>query len=141
MTPTAATAAGVEIGVLRGAIVNDGSSWAAFQLALKTRPQSLRDLLALAHVYELGSPAREKAFDAHRVGDHASNDPETRRRCVHPLDLDGKLVLLSEDGICRIGGPDVQVGVSVWTSDRRKGTRPWDAPVRAAEAAGGVSGA
>jgi hypothetical protein len=82
-----------------------------------------------------------EAFDAHRVGDHASNDPETRRRCVHPLDLDGKLVLLSEDGICRIGGPDVQVGVSVWTSDRRKGTRPWDAPVRAAEAAGGVSGA
>jgi len=89
-----------------------------------------------------------EAFDAHRVGDHASNDPETRRRCVHPLDLDGKLVLLSEDGICRIGGPDVQVGVNVWThggdmarlraSSRVRHKR---APVSAVEDAGGVSGA
>lgn len=80
MTPTAATAAGVEIGVLRGAIVNDGSSWAAFQLALKTRPQSLRDLLALAHVYELGSPAREKAFDACADGYAVFHDGRSRNK-------------------------------------------------------------
>lgn len=27
------------------------------------------------------------AFDAHRVGDHQSSDPATRRRCVDPRDV------------------------------------------------------
>ena len=27
------------------------------------------------------------AFDAHRVGDHRSSDPATRRRCADPLDV------------------------------------------------------
>lgn len=57
-----------------------------------------------------------EAFDKHRVGDHASNDPETRRRCVSPLDLDGEpLVPLTKDGICTIGGAVAEHDVVIWT--------------------------
>lgn len=45
------------------------------------------------------------AFDLHRTGDYGSNDPETRRRCVSPLDLDpSRLEVLSENGWCEISG-------------------------------------
>jgi hypothetical protein len=60
-----------------------------------------------------------RAFDTHRIGDHASNDPETRRRCAHPLDLlddngEMRLVALSEQGVCRAyEAPEAPV--SVWT--------------------------
>jgi hypothetical protein len=71
----------------------------------------------------------------HRVGDHASNDPETRRRCVAPHDLDPpRLELLSEDGWCEVGGewhedeagrqwPATLHPVTIWTqrlSDARR---------------------
>ena len=56
-----------------------------------------------------------KAFDKHRVGDHASNDPETRRRCVSPLDLDGQLEPLTAEGVCIIGGAVQEDGITIWT--------------------------
>ena len=60
------------------------------------------------------------AFDAHRTGDYASNDPETRRRCVHPLDVldksgECRFVALSRSGVCAIGSGDDVTGVTVWT--------------------------
>jgi hypothetical protein len=58
------------------------------------------------------------AFDAHRQGDHATNDPETGRHCVHPWDLLDKkgnavLVSLTEEGICRIY--EEKAGQTIWT--------------------------
>lgn len=59
------------------------------------------------------------AFDAHRQGDFASDDPELGRRCVHPLDMGGRLVALTEDGECRVhddgSGVRVKRGVTIWT--------------------------
>jgi hypothetical protein len=59
------------------------------------------------------------AFDAHRVGDFASNDPDMRRRCEHPLDLlneDGemRLVALTERGVCHAYEAS-EAPVTVWT--------------------------
>jgi hypothetical protein len=62
-----------------------------------------------------------KAFDAHRQGDFASNDPVLGRHCVHPLDMDGRLVALTGDGVCRMyedasrPGEGVQRQVTIWT--------------------------
>jgi hypothetical protein len=60
------------------------------------------------------------AFDAHRKGDYASNDPELGRHCEHPLDLNGVLAALTDQGECRIsgakhGGSRVKARVTVWT--------------------------
>lgn len=60
------------------------------------------------------------AFDAHRVGEFSSNDPETRRRCVSPLDITDKdgnlrLVALSASGVCAIAASAPVEGVTVWT--------------------------
>jgi hypothetical protein len=67
----------------------------------------------------------------HWQGDHASNDPDIGRHCVHPWDLDGRLSVLTEDGECRMyddgSGVGVKRGVTVWTSNRTMGTRPWEA--------------
>jgi len=65
-----------------------------------------------------------EAFDAHRQGDHASNDPELGRHCVHPLDLldkNGLLVLVAANahGVCRIRSP--QDDVTIWTARRGVG--------------------
>lgn len=59
------------------------------------------------------------AFDRHRIGDYASNDPETARRCAHPLDrVDRRgmamFELVTSDGVCRIYPPE-QTGVQIWT--------------------------
>lgn len=79
------------------------------------------------------------AFDAHRQGDYASNDPELGRHCVHPFDLDGKLVVLTEAGECRMyddgRGGAVSAGVTIWTHGRDL-TR-----MRERVAAGGLAGA
>lgn len=59
-----------------------------------------------------------KAFDAHRQGDHAKPaGSEEGRHCVHPLDMDGRLVVLTENGTCRIRPPERGGGtpVTVWT--------------------------
>jgi hypothetical protein len=59
----------------------------------------------------------ERAFDLHRTGDYGSNDPETRRRCVSPLDLDPpRLEVLSDDGWCEISGE--------WDEDERGRPQP-----------------
>jgi hypothetical protein len=75
------------------------------------------------------------AFDLHRVGDHGSNDPETRRQCVSPLDLDPpRLEALSEDGWCEVSGewredelgrqwPTPLHPVTVWTRPMSEATR------------------
>ena len=69
-----------------------------------------------------------KAFDAHRQGDHASNDPELGRHCVHPLDLVDKegamrLEALTEYGVCNVYPPYPR-DVTIWThaglAERRK---------------------
>jgi hypothetical protein len=69
-----------------------------------------------------------EAFDAHRQGDHASNDPELGRHCVHPFDLAGRLTPLTEDGECRISHGDVKRGVTIWATARQIGRRPWKTP-------------
>lgn len=65
-----------------------------------------------------------EAFDAHRQGDFNSNDLETGRQCVHPLDLldaDGRqrLSTLTRDGECRMyddgSGTRIQRQVTIWT--------------------------
>jgi len=48
------------------------------------------------------------AFDAHRVGDHA-----TGRYCDEPAD-DERFTALSERGVCRMHSVE-RVGVAVWT--------------------------
>jgi hypothetical protein len=62
------------------------------------------------------------AFDAHRIGDYASNDPEARRRCEHPWDMAGRLVPLSGAGECRVyddgSGNGVNHNVTVWADAR-----------------------
>jgi hypothetical protein len=60
------------------------------------------------------------AFDAHRVGDFASNDPAKRRRCRSPLDVLTKegtprLVALSDSGVCAVAGGEPKTGVTIWT--------------------------
>lgn len=72
-----------------------------------------------------------EAFDSHRSGDYASNDPNLGRHCDDPadrLDASGnaRLVVLTDDGECRMYA-DVQTGVAIWTTTRQRGTRPWDA--------------
>lgn len=67
-----------------------------------------------------------EAFDAHRTGDFASDGP-LGRRCVHPLDMDGRLVSLTDAGECRVRGL-AERGAVIWTSDRTKGRRPWERP-------------
>src|ERR1039457_7336352 len=72
------------------------------------------------------------AFDLHRTGDHGSSDPETRRRCVSPLDL-ARIEVLSEDGWCEISGEwhDDAVGprpttlhpVTAWTRPMTEASR------------------
>lgn len=54
------------------------------------------------------------AFDAHRIGSYASNDPETGRRCAHPIDLGEKFTALTNDGICSMYAEPIS-GVTVWT--------------------------
>jgi hypothetical protein len=75
------------------------------------------------------------AFDAHRIGDFASDDPETRRRCQSPLDaVDGngemRLVALTEAGLCAAYEPP-EATVTVWTMrdrlDRARATWGADA--------------
>jgi len=60
-----------------------------------------------------------KAFDLHRIGDYASNDPETRRRCADPLDLedrDGRPRLIALGlGECRMRA-EVLHDVTIWTT-------------------------
>lgn len=86
-----------------------------------------------------------EAFDAHRKGDYASNDPEVGRHCVHPFDLDGRLVVLTDAGECRMyddgSGLRVKRLETIWTSDRTKGTRPWETSHGAAERSGQRPGA
>jgi hypothetical protein len=67
------------------------------------------------------------SFNAHRTGSYASNDPEEGRRCLHPLDLDGRLVKLTEGGECRMYEDAAQPGsgiglkrrVTIWTEEGR----------------------
>ena len=58
------------------------------------------------------------AFDAHRIGDYASNDPEIGRHCVSPLDVhkDGVMVhdRLTETGVCRLGEAP-ETDCTIWT--------------------------
>jgi hypothetical protein len=74
-----------------------------------------------------------KAFDAHRVGEYRSNDPEEDRRCVHPLDMGGRLVPLIVGGECRVhddgSGQLVKRDVTIWT-DARDLARAQDAAER-----------
>ena len=60
-----------------------------------------------------------EAFDLHRQGDYAEpmNTPEGRH-CVSPLDLDGRLVALTEAGECRMYEKTSDTGVTVWTTAR-----------------------
>ena len=78
---------------------------------------------AVTCTYHCGSCHRHfhslMAFDAHRIGDHASNDPETRRRCESPLDIldkEGEMRLekLTETGVCRVYEA-AEAPVTVWT--------------------------
>jgi len=81
-----------------------------------------------------------EAFDIHRTGDYRSSDPETRRRCLDPMDLedrDGRprLEWLTLEGECRIGSPP-SFGVTIWTTagarERMAGLWPQKAPQSAA---------
>jgi hypothetical protein len=79
-----------------------------------------------------------EGFDAHRQGDYASDDPEAGRRCVDPRDLDEKLSILTAEGECRVyerandPGVGIKRNVAIWTSNRTKGTRPWETIATAA---------
>lgn len=60
------------------------------------------------------------AFDAHREGDHASNDPLLGRHCVHPLDKVGKdgrtpFIALTTVGVCNLTGTAALSDVTIWT--------------------------
>lgn len=75
------------------------------------------------------------AFDLHRIGDFASGDPDTERRCQSPLDaLDDsgemRLVPLTETGLCR-AYEAAEATVTVWTMrgslDRARATWGADA--------------
>jgi hypothetical protein len=71
------------------------------------------------------------AFDLHRVGDFASNDPETRRRCEAPIDLvdehgEMRLTSLTERGLCR-SCEAAEAPVTVWTMKgaRERARQAW----------------
>jgi hypothetical protein len=59
------------------------------------------------------------AFDAHRKGDYASNDAEIGRHCEHPLDLNGVLAALTDQGECRMyddgSRSRIKAGITIWT--------------------------
>jgi hypothetical protein len=60
-----------------------------------------------------------QAFDAHREGSFASNDPEVGRHCVHPLDKHGKdgrtpFITLTTVGICSMYAEE-RHDVTIWT--------------------------
>lgn len=64
------------------------------------------------------------AFDAHREGSYSSNDSETRRRCVHPLDKRGKdertpFIALTTVGVCNAYSDAVKHDVTIWTLRER----------------------
>jgi hypothetical protein len=55
------------------------------------------------------------AFDAHRQGDYAKpTGTEEGRHCVHPFDMDGRLVAITEYGVCKMYA-EPQIGITVWT--------------------------
>lgn len=56
-----------------------------------------------------------ESFDCHREGDYGSSDPELGRHCAHPWDLDGRLVELTQAGICR-AYEAAKAPVTVWTT-------------------------
>jgi hypothetical protein len=63
-----------------------------------------------------------EAFDAHRVGDYSSSDPEIGRHCLSPIevvDTDGnpRMLALSETGECGMYR-EVERPVTVWTLAR-----------------------
>lgn len=60
------------------------------------------------------------AFDAHRMGNHASNDALLGRHCEHPLDRHGKdgrtsFICLTTVGVCDLSRPEPLSDVSIWT--------------------------
>lgn len=60
------------------------------------------------------------AFDAHRAGDHASNDPMEGRHCVHPLDVRGRddrtpFIALTTVGLCDLARSGPLANVTIWT--------------------------
>jgi hypothetical protein len=72
-------------------------------------------------------------FDAHRAGDHGAGT----RRCLVPGSVD-RLVALSGDAACRLGGAKPQTRVTVWTlgkalarARRARGASPQAQPGRA----------
>ena len=73
-----------------------------------------------------------EGFDAHRAGDFTSIDPELERRCIHPLDMAGRLVPLIVGGECRLyddgSGAAFERDVTIWTTSRQTGQRPWEKP-------------
>ncbi len=61
-----------------------------------------------------------EAFDAHREGDYASNDPELGRHCVHPLDKQGKdgrtpFITLTTVGVCAMYADNALSDVRIWS--------------------------
>ena len=61
-----------------------------------------------------------EAFDAHRLGDHASNDALLGRHCEHPLDRIGKdgrtlFIALTTVGVCDLSRPEPLSDVTIWT--------------------------
>ena len=76
------------------------------------------------------------AFDMHRVGDFASNDPEMGRHCESPLDLldkngEMRLEALTEDGVCRVYEP-AEAHVTIWTTTgaTERARAVWGAPTK-----------
>jgi hypothetical protein len=57
-----------------------------------------------------------EAFDAHRTGAHSEPvGSEGGRRCLDPVELDGRLVMLSDAGECRTYPNDVKRTAAIWT--------------------------
>lgn len=67
----------VETGVLRGEVIQ-GSSFAAFRLAVKLRPRELKDLLSAVGYGDLGREGDEAAFNACVDGYAVYDDARTR---------------------------------------------------------------
>jgi len=66
-----------------------------------------------------------KAFDAHRQGSFAAPTGWAEaRHCVHPHDLGSRLMMLTEDGECRVHA-DVKRGVTIWTLRSDYDRIPW----------------
>jgi hypothetical protein len=65
-----------------------------------------------------------EAFDMHRQGDFAE-PPRTEegRHCAHPFDMDGRLVAITEDGVCRMYA-EHERGVTVWSTARSRDRAP-----------------